>query len=130
MNGLQHMSDAIRQREQAILASEARFRDLSAMASDWFWEQDEQFRFTYFSAGDATLCLERTGIVLPALLGKTRWEIPSDMTAEQWAEHRSMLEAHQSFRDFEYRRYLNDGTEHWFSINGQPRFDAAGRFVG
>ena len=66
----------------------------------------------------------------PALLGKTRWEIPSDMTAEQWAEHRSMLEAHQSFRDFEYRRYLNDGTEHWFSINGQPRFDAAGRFVG
>ena len=130
VNGLQHMSNAIRQREQAILASEARFRDLSAMASDWFWEQDEQFRFTYFSAGDATLCLERTGIVLPALLGKTRWEIPSDMTAEQWAEHRSMLEAHQSFRDFEYRRYLNDGTEHWFSINGQPRFDAAGRFVG
>ena len=57
-NDLQRMSDAIRQREQAMLASEARFRDRSAMASDWFWEQDEQFRFTYFSTGDATLCLE------------------------------------------------------------------------
>ena len=129
-NGLQRMSDAIRQREQAILASEARFRDLSAMASDWFWEQDEQFRFTYFSTGDATFDLEQTGIVLTSLLGKTRWEIPIDMTAEQWAEHRSMLEAHQPFRDFEYRRYLDGGAEHWFSVNGQPRFDAAGRFVG
>ncbi len=129
-NDLQRMSLAIRQRERAILASEARFRDLSAMASDWFWEQDDQFRFTFFSSGVATLGLTRAGIVPSTLLGKTRWEMPIDMTAEQWAAHRSMLEAHQPFRDFEYRLFLSGGAERWFSVNGQPRCDAAGRFVG
>ncbi|MDS4040985.1 MAG: cache domain-containing protein, partial [Candidatus Competibacter sp.] len=44
---LQRMALAIRQREQALVASETRFRDLSAMASDWFWEQDDHFRFTF-----------------------------------------------------------------------------------
>jgi hypothetical protein len=32
-----------------LRASEARFRDLLEMTSDWFWEQDAQFRFTCFS---------------------------------------------------------------------------------
>ncbi|NJN46093.1 MAG: hypothetical protein HC808_05985, partial [Candidatus Competibacteraceae bacterium] len=39
-NDFQRMASSIRQREQALIASETRFRDLSSMASDWFWEQD------------------------------------------------------------------------------------------
>ncbi|MCC9000776.1 MAG: PAS domain S-box protein, partial [Candidatus Contendobacter sp.] len=49
--------------EEALRASETRFRDLSALASDWFWEQDEQFRFTYFSSNEAAMMgLEPPGI--------------------------------------------------------------------
>ncbi|MDS4019442.1 MAG: PAS domain S-box protein, partial [Candidatus Competibacter sp.] len=127
---LQRMSIAIRQREQALLASETRFRDLSTMASDWFWEQDDHFRFTFFSSGDATVGLERSGIVPARLLGKTRWEMPIDLTAAQWIAHRALLEAHQPFRDFEYRLRLDGGGERWSSVNGQPLFDSAGRFAG
>ena len=35
--------------ENALRESEERFRDFAATASDWFWEMDENLRFTYFS---------------------------------------------------------------------------------
>jgi PAS domain S-box-containing protein len=127
---LDRMSQAIRQRELELRASEARFRDLSQLASDWFWEQDEQFRFTYLSFGTAMSALERTGINLRQALGRTRWELPSGLMASEWQEHRALLEAHQPFRDFEYRLRSESGSWHWFSVNGQPLFDDAGRFVG
>ncbi len=40
--------------EQALRESEERFRSLTALSSDWYWEQDEQFRFTRFLSNDAT----------------------------------------------------------------------------
>ncbi|MCC8998472.1 MAG: EAL domain-containing protein, partial [Candidatus Contendobacter sp.] len=124
-NDLQRMSLAIRQREQALLTSETRFRDLSTMASDWFWEQDEQFRFTYFSNS-----LPQTYIIPAEILGKTRWELPIELLPEQWAAHRAMLEAHQPFREFEYCLRTDDGEARWYRINGQPLFDETGRFTG
>jgi len=127
---LDRMSQAIRQRELALRASEARFRDLSALASDWFWEQDEHFRFTYFSFGGAMSALEQAGIGQQILLGKTRWELPIDLSEAEWRAHRALLEAHQPFRDFEYRIHSESGLWHWFAVSGQPLFDDAGRFVG
>ncbi len=124
-NDLQQMASAIRQREQALVASETRFRDLSVMASDWFWEQDEQFRFTYFSSQ-----LAQTHFTLADGLGKTRWELSTNPDSEQWAAHRAVLEAHQPFREFEYCTRSTTGEEHCISINGQPLFDEAGCFVG
>ncbi len=34
--------------------SEARFRTLTELSSDWYWQQDENLRFTYLSAGRST----------------------------------------------------------------------------
>ena len=42
----------ITERKQAVQAlknSEARFKDFAEIASDWFWEMDENLRFSYFS---------------------------------------------------------------------------------
>jgi diguanylate cyclase (GGDEF)-like protein/PAS domain S-box-containing protein len=125
-NDFQRMVAAIRQREQALMASETRFRDLTAMASDWFWEQDEQFRYTFFSSGEAVSSLKKIG----TLIGKTRWELPIELTPAQMQAHRNLLEAHQPFRDLEYRIRLESGGYSWFHINGQPLFDATGRFSG
>ncbi len=116
--------------EAALLASETRFRDLAALASDWFWEQDDQFRFTYVSTGGAVHNLERAGIDPTTLIGKTRWEVAIDLTPEQWAAHRALLDAHQPFRDLEYRIRTRSGEAHWFNISGMPRYDAEGRFIG
>ena len=40
---------ALRAREQALRESEQRFRDYSAVASDWFWETDADMRFTAYA---------------------------------------------------------------------------------
>jgi len=103
-----------------------RFRDLSRLASDWFWEQDEHFRFTLFS--DSTT--EHPGVQRPAALGKARWELAGVVDAEQMAAHRAVVEAHQPFRDFEYCIVDATGDAYWYSVNGKPLFDDGGRFVG
>jgi PAS domain S-box-containing protein len=107
--------------------SEERFKSLTALASDWYWEQDENFRFT-FRSGD----IERyVGIAPGEFLGKTRWDYPAaNLSEEDWARHRVQLERREPFRDFEMQRFGPDGRAHWVAISGEPVFDAAGRFTG
>lgn len=111
--------------EEALRQSETRFQGLLSTASDWYWEQDDRFRFTFLSAG-----LARADFSADALVGKTRWELPVDPESADWAAHRALLEARQPFRDFEYQIERAPGDKRWFRVNGQPLFGAAGRFVG
>src|SRR6266851_101397 len=73
---------SLREREAAqarLKESEQRFRDFAESASDWFWEQDEQLRFTYVSER-----VEKSGLPTEAHLGKTRREVVSmGVTEEQ-----------------------------------------------
>jgi PAS domain S-box-containing protein len=103
-----------------------RFRDLSCMASDWYWEQDEHYRFSHFSES----ITEHPGVQRSAAFGKTRWELAGAVDAEQMAAHRAVVEAHQPFREFEYRVRDDRGDAYWYSVNGKPLFDDGGRFVG
>ena len=113
--------------QEALAQSEARFRSLVELSSDWYWEQDAQFRFVQ-AAGD----LERgTGMSIEDHLGKTRQEIGAlNMTDADWAEHQRLLEAHQVFRDLELLREGEHGQTFWVSMSGAPIFDAMGRFTG
>ncbi|MDP2369288.1 putative bifunctional diguanylate cyclase/phosphodiesterase, partial [Rhodoferax sp.] len=113
------------QREAAMMASERRFLALSTMSSDWFWQQDEQFRFVEFSGAFAR------GFTPPALaLGRTRWELGIKLTPDQWAAHRADLEAHRPFKNLEYAISGENGEVRWYNISGEPLFDEAGRFTG
>ena len=105
--------------ENHLRAEEARFRDLSEMSSDWFWEMDADLRFTEMSGG-----LIQTKLKPSRTLGKYRWELPIvGVTPEQWAEHRRTLEAHEPFKDFIYQMETQPGELHWFSISGKPVFE-------
>lgn len=113
--------------EVALADSEQRFRNLLEMSSDWYWEQDAEFRFTYLSDGH----FRQVGEDPAERLGKRRWEMGfSGLTDEEWAEHRRVLEAHQPFRNFEYQWTSPDGRRFDISVSGDPVFDAAGRFTG
>lgn len=113
--------------EQALAASEARMKSLLAMSADWYWEQDEQFRFKHISSG----MLRSTGVDPNSRYGKPRWEIPYvGISAEQMEEHRHLVEAHRSFRDFQYAYQLPSGEVWWVSISGEPTFDETGKFTG
>jgi PAS domain S-box-containing protein len=113
--------------EQNLRESEERFRNLTELSSDWYWEQDENYRFidmTRVPTGSSSL---RAG----GYTGKARWEIYAESLApEQWAAHRRQVEAHETFRDLEFERPSEDGQMRWVSVSGLPIFDKDGRFRG
>jgi len=59
--------------EEDLRNSEARFRSLTELSSDWYWEQDSELRFTKFDGNRRA-----SGGYTPAaaILGKRGWEIP------------------------------------------------------
>ena len=110
-----------------LLEREQRTKDYADASSDWFWEMDENLRFSYFS----DRFTEVTGVDQKLLLGRTRQEtgIPS-VDPEAWEEHLHNLRHHRPFRNFVHPRTMADGTVVWLSINGKPIFDEQGNFKG
>jgi PAS domain S-box-containing protein len=107
--------------------SESRFRSLTQLSSDWYWEQDAQFGLTFMSGRMG----ERTGLDAAAYLGRKRWDTPAlNLSEADWATHRAQLERHEPFRNFEMQRPTEDGGSRWISLSGEPLFDDAGKFTG
>ena len=107
-------------------ASEERFRMLTALSSDWFWEQDAQLRFVQITEGSHSF----GGIPREAHVGKTRWELPNtEIAGGDWGAHRAQLEAREPFHDLLLRRTV-PGDERWVRVSGAPRFAADGTFLG
>ena len=119
------VSDYVRVQNE-LRESEARFRGLSDLSSDWYWEHDADGRFVQL-AGDLSV----NGIPLSSVMGRTRWEIGAlNMTDVEWDAHRAVLAAQQPFRDLELQRQRPDGSMHWISVSGVPVFDTEGVLRG
>ena len=113
--------------ERALRQSEERFRSLTQLSSDWYWEQNDKFELTFMSGRMG----ERTGLDASSYLGRQRWDTPAlNLTEEDWRQHRQQLVRHEPFHDFEMQRPNPDGGTRWVSISGEPLFDENGRFVG
>ena len=115
---------------QAERLVQVRTHDLlkfAEMSSDWFWEQDAQFRFTRFF-GQATDKLRRQQ---SDFLGKRRWDMPiHGISPAQLARHVALHERHEAFHDFEYQIPSSDGSVQYFLVSGTPRFNEQGAFTG
>ncbi len=111
----------------ALQKSEERFKDFAESATDWFWELDEDLRFSFLSENFAKI----TGLPQQSLMGKTRQESGNPgIDPDQWERHLQTLAAHQPFREFLHPRTRPDGSQVWISIAGIPRFDGNGAFLG
>lgn len=112
--------------EQALRDSEERFRSLTELSSDWYWEQDTDLKFVRLSHAS-----EKSGYVETQLLGKTLQKMPNTCALSgSWLEHEATVAARQPFRDLELRHVAEDGQAFYLSLSGLPIFADDGSFLG
>jgi PAS domain S-box-containing protein len=116
----------VEERTAELRESEARYRSLTELASDWYWEQDETGNFTKVSGP----VLEMLGIRVATFAGETSGE---EMAGWNEAEREALQEkiaARQPFLDFVFSRTNADGSDQRFQVSGEPMFDRSCRFIG
>ncbi|MBI3374421.1 MAG: PAS domain S-box protein [Betaproteobacteria bacterium] len=114
-------------RQRELAANEVRFRRLTALSSDWYWEQDAEYRFVEMGGGDELL----GGISAAVHTGKRRWELPgTEIVNQTWDEHRAALDARKPFQDLLLKRTAADGKVFYVGVAGEPVFDMHGIFTG
>ena len=119
------LEETVRERTAELRESEARYRSLTELASDWYWEQDENGTFTKVSGP----VLEMLGIQVEALGGQksapaTGWnEAEREMLLTTIADRRPFL-------DFLFSRVNADGSQQRFRVSGEPMFNQSCRFTG
>ncbi len=110
----------------ALRQTERRLRDFAEMASDWFWEQDADLRFTWLSRTSPSEQLNDL-----SYRGRARQDLLGiDQTDPLWVAHLADLGARRPFRDLRYKRITADGALRHVSISGNPVFNAPGDFIG
>jgi len=120
------LEQAVRERTAELLESEARYRSLTELASDWYWEQDEHGNFTKVSGP----VLEMLGIRVGSLADDAREAPVSGWNEAERTELRAIIAARQPFIDFIFSRTNPDGSQQRYRVSGEPMFNAACRFVG
>ncbi len=117
----------LRAAETAAKANERRFYEFASLGSDVLWETDENHVCTYISERPQWKGRRPAS----AFVGKTRWQgIGADPGDPFWKAHIAELDAHRPIRNFEYHWTIDDGSVRYVRVNGRPRFDADGKFVG
>jgi len=118
-----------RRAAQALRLREERFRHLTSLSADWFWETDTQHRVSWISGGPAVAALFGAELAH----GRKLWEVPG-----VWVEPRALVEhferleeldAQMPFFDFMISR-SDAGERRVHRITGRPRYDGAGKFLG
>lgn len=120
------LEQTVLERTAELRESEARYRSLTELASDWYWEQDEEMNFTKVSGP----VQEMLGIQVGSLAGDH-----GGISATGWNEsERALLQeriaARQPFLDFVFNRTNADGSHQQFQVSGEPMFNQSSRFIG
>ncbi len=117
-----------RDAERVLRENEERFRSLTHLSSDFFWEMDDGFRINTYEGrirGDSNLR------AVAALKGRTLWEFDNLVcTSLGWDELRELLVDHKQFRDIEFSFTNAEDVVYYLSMSGEPVFTEDGQFHG
>jgi diguanylate cyclase (GGDEF)-like protein/PAS domain S-box-containing protein len=115
-----------KQAELIVKQSEERFRALTNLSSDWYWEQDVQYRFTRMESRDGDKDQIRN-----LLFGKRAWEAGFEIQHDGgWDKFRELIQSHQPFRDVIMYRELDNGNPYYISVSGEPIVGPEQELVG
>ena len=104
--------------ERELARREERFRSLTTLSSDWYWETDAQMRFTFFSEG----IYNHLGDLALQLVG-TRFDAhASDMNAPGFLSCLASVAARRPFQDLIYPvvSLTRPGVVRFLRISGEP----------
>ncbi len=117
---------AVDERTAELRASEARYRALTELACDWYWEQNVTGDFTKV-AGPVQ---EMLGLRFTDFLGHTR---PHEVTGWVEAERQALqanIASRKPFLDFAFSRVNADGSKQQFRVSGEPMFNTTCDYIG
>ena len=120
------LEQTVQERTAELRESEARYRSLTELASDWYWEQDEQMNFTKVSGP----VLEMLGVQVGPLLGDAHDAMLGGWNEVERETLQMTIAARQPFLDFLFHRVNADGSRQQFRVSGEPMFNRSCRFIG
>ena len=120
------LEQTVRERTAELRESEARYRSLTELASDWYWEQDEHGAFSKVSGP----VLDMLGIRVDGLAGASNGAPVAGWDEAERAHLQATIAARQPFIDFLLSRVNPDGTRQQFRVSGEPMFNQTCRFLG
>ena len=120
------LEQTVLERTAELRESEARYRSLTELASDWYWEQDENMNFIKVSGP----VLEMLGIQVDNLAGDVGCTPEAGWNEAERKLLQSRIAARQPFLDFVFSRVNADGSQQKFQVSGEPMFNQYARFIG
>jgi PAS domain S-box-containing protein len=120
------LEQAVQARTAELRESEARFRSLTELASDWYWEQDDAGAFTRASGPVS----EILGLKADALHAATSSDLSVGWNEAERSVLREKITAREPFLDFMFSRTNADGSKQQFRVSGEPMFNRLYRFIG
>lgn len=121
--------DAKAVRVASLPESERRYRHYAQASADFFWELDDQLRFSFVSEE----CLQALALPSDSVIGKTHKELlgsEENLNPEDhWDAQLDRLNSRQAFRDFEFR-WGDDDDARTIRYSGIPIYDNDHVFLG
>ena len=120
------LEKTVLERTAQLRESEARYRSLTELASDWYWEQDENGNFTKVFGP----VLEMLGVQGNSLADKTPTGSADRWDPKERETLRATIAAREPFLDFVFHCTNADGSQQQFRVSGEPMFSTSSRFLG
>lgn len=112
--------------EKAAVENEDRLKVYTELATDWYWQTDQDFRFTAVEGLPA-----RDGQLPEDYVGSKLWDVPILAPLEGTWEHlKARIKERKRIYDYVIRATDAEGNYYYAELAGVPRYDVDGLFTG
>ncbi|HUC60717.1 MAG TPA: PAS-domain containing protein [Alphaproteobacteria bacterium] len=113
--------------DDALRHSESRLRDVAESSSDWFWELDQDLRFSYVSSRYQDI----TRIPLHQVMGRSIFDVIEEFNDADGRQRLiELYKARLPYRDERFSMTTASGERRHFSVSAKPIFREDGAFAG
>ena len=120
------LEQAVLERTAELRESEARYRGLTDLASDWYWEQNVTGDFTQVSGP----VQEMLGIRVTSFLSQSGGDETTTWNEAERKLLQAKISAREPFLDFAFSRRNADGSRQEFRVSGEPIINQSGQCIG